>query len=471
MMKKMKKIQTINYVEYKLGNFSILRIKNKGKQYKLYFLSIPFLFISKSTMRRIISMKNSPILLKEIFKNDHSEKMSPFFTPTESTYKRKPNDTKLISYYLPQFHPTELNNKNFGRGFTEWTNVTKAVPHFNGHHQPQLPIDVGFYDLTHDDVMYRQIELAKMYGIYGFCFYYYWFSGENPLEIPIKNWLNNKELNFPFCFCWANDNWSKLWDGGTKEIILEQKICEDDDEKFFNDILPYFKDERYIKIDNKPFFAIYRPTLFEFSEVSAQASPLKKPLTEEALRQFGKERCLLFMERLDKLAKEHGFDGIYFCCNNVDNFSQHKEWGFDALVEFPPHGMKEQKYDILPPYCNEKYSCSVIDMEDYIKNKKYFYDTDDSTVIKALFPSWDNTARKAYTNGLVFHGETPELYKQWLSDLIKWTKSNRKQDEQFVFINAWNEWAEGAHLEPDSKYGYAYLQATKEALEENSSEE
>lgn len=353
------------------------------------------------------------------------------------------NDEKLIAFYLPQFHTFKENDEWHGKGFSEWTNVTKAIPQFTGHNQPQLPIDVGFYDLSTDKVMYRQIELAKNYGIYGFCFHYYWFSGKRLMEKPIFNYLNNKELDLPFCLCFANENWSKNWDGGDKEVLIEQKFLEDDPKQFAQDIMPFFADERYIKINNKPILVVYKPQLFK----------------KEILKNFADE--------LNKKAKENGLDGVYLIMAKTQDIETNPEEFFmDAVVEFPPHIIdRYAKQVIKKTYLNPSFNGRIFDMEEFIKNQEFLYETD-FKLYKTVFPSWDNTARKAYTGASVFE-ISPELYKKWLKDCIDWTKENNNKDEQFIFINAWNEWAEGAHLEPDQKYGYAYLQATKEVLEES----
>lgn len=430
-----------NCTNYYFCGLNFFKIKEKTAKFKVYLLGIPVLIIPKSINFKFNSMNSIKDFLNSFCKTAKGK--SPNFVPISKTfYAKKENDAKLIAFYLPQFHTFPLNDENFGRGFTEWTNVTKAVPHFTGHNQPQLPIDVGFYDLSHDDVMYRQIELAKMYGIYAFCFHYYWFSGDRLMEKPIFNWLNNKDLDFPFCLCWANENWSKLWDGGNKELLKKQELKEDDDEKFFNDILPFFKDSRYIKINNKPLLIVYNPLTFK------------------------NKRFLKFVDKIQTMAKNCGFDGVYLSATNCRGFNSQKEWKFDSVIEFPPHNLQISKFvQMHNKFYDSNFIATVYDMAHYIKTKQYIYDSDNN-VFKGVFPSWDNTARKAYTGAGVYHGETPELYKQWLSDCIKWTKENHAKDEQFVFINAWNEWAEGAHLEPDQRYGYAYLQATKEALEE-----
>ena len=361
-------------------------------------------------------------------------------------YFQKPiSKTKVVAFYLPQFHQTKENNEWHGMGFTDWINTVKTIPQFVGHNQPQIPYDVGFYDLSSEKVMYRQIELAKNYGIFGFCFHYYWFSGKRLLEKPIFNWLNNKELDFPFCLCWANENWSKLWDGGNKELLIKQEIKYGDKEKFLQDILPFFKDERYIKIDNKPLLVIYKIECVEEDALKDLISYLRTEITK------------------------YGFDGIYLLTTNKFIYDsmlpdKAKEIGFDATMEFPPHGVstegakiKNKKFKIP----NRNFKGSLIDMHKVIKEKLYTT----NAKFKCVFPSWDNSPRKTQTGCIVMQTET-EDYKQWLYDSIKQTKENNSNSEQIVFINAWNEWAEGAHLEPDIKSGYTNLQATREVLEQ-----
>lgn len=370
-----------------------------------------------------------------------NKEKSPDFVPLAGDdYEMKADDVKFIAFYLPQFYLFKENDEWHGKGFTEWTNVTKAIPQFVGHYQPHLPIDMGFYSLGDVNTMRRQVELARKYGVSGFCFHYYWFSGRRLMEKPIFNWLENKDIKFPFCLCWANENWSKLWDGNNREVLVEQRLDEGDDERFFDDIVQFFKDERYIKIDGKPLLIIYRPQL------------------------FSQERFVQFTKVMRSKAKVAGFPDLFMLCSNVRSFQENPaEWGLDAQVEFPPSLMTDINIQKCDARVNLNFSGWIHDVAKWVKEKKYFYDVD-YKLFKTVFPNWDNTARKAYSEAHIFQLK-PEEYKQWLGDVADWTKKNHSAEEQYVFINAWNEWAEGAHLEPDSKYGYAYLQATREVLE------
>lgn len=418
----------------KIFNFHIERF-NSYCILKLKFFGISFKTKYNRNNKCNITKEE---LIKFLYNNDNKD----FVPLTQKAYNNS-NDTRPIAFYLPQFHTIPLNDKYIERGFTEWTNVTKIKPQFIGHYQPHLPIDVGFYDLGNDQVMHRQIELAKMYGIYGFCFHYYWFSGgKRLLEKPLFNYLKNKELDFPFALCWANENWAKQWDGGNKEVMMEQKFSYEDCDKFFYDILPFFRDTRYIKINNKPLLVVYNPKLFT------------------------KDETTYFVKRMRNLAKENGLGDLYIIGAKVFGNEDSTIYGMDASVEFYPNNHKnliEHKLD--GKIINSQFKSIVFDMEDAVMNKKFMPEVS-YPMYKTVFPYWDNSARKAFQGGWVFQ-TTPKLYKKWLSDAINWTKQNHSESEQFVFINAWNEWAEGAHLEPDRKYGYAFLQATKEALEES----
>lgn len=368
----------------------------------------------------------------------HQDK-SQFVPFTDKPYERKERDVKIFAYYLTQFHAISENDEAHGKGFTEWTNVASAQPHFVGHYQPKIPYDLGFYNLLMPGVMERQVEIAKAYGIYGFCFYYYWFSGKKVLEKPLEYWLQHKEIDFHYHFCWANENWSKLWDGGNQEIILKQELKEGDAERFFNDMLPYFQDSRYEKIDNKPLLMIYRPSLFP------------------------RDKFLKFVDVLQNLARNNGFNGLYLTCSTFGKENP-MEWNLDAITEFPPHGMWEHCSEIstinrLIP----RTDFVVWDVSDFLDKKRYLTEKR-SNVYKCCFPSWDNTPRKAWSRGWYFN-LTDDGFSTWLTDILNWTMENHDPDEQYVYINAWNEWGEGAILEPTLRYGYKSLSVVKQCLE------
>lgn len=340
------------------------------------------------------------------------------------------NAVKPIAFYLPQYHPIEINDKVWGKGFTEWKNVTKAIPQFVGHAQPNLPADLGFYDLRLKEVMQQQIEIAKNYGIYGFCIYYYWFSGERLLEKPLDLILNNKDLNFPFCICWANENWTRRWDGLDDDIIIKQKDDDESAKKFIHDVLNILIDPRYIKVNNKPFLVVYRPELI--------------PNTAEVTqywRTYFKEKTGMDLF----LVNTHSFQHL-----SPDSF------GFDAAIEFAPNTFPLEKLNDLNFY-NKNFSGQVYDYSSALKIAEKFQ-TPEYKKFRGACPSWDNEARKP-GKGNILHGSTPSLFKVWYELLNQYTMEKFKPEERFVFINAWNEWAEGAYLEPDQKNGYAYLKS------------
>lgn len=348
-------------------------------------------------------------------------------------------DVRVVALYLPQYHQFEENNRWHGRGFTEWTNVTAAKPLFEGHYQPKLPIDVGFYDLAHTDVMKRQVALAKNYGIGGFAFYYYWFSGKKLMEKPVYNYLHDKSLDLPFCLTWANESWSKRWDGGNHELLIEQKFSEEDFAALAEDLLPFFKDSRYIRINERPVFIVYRPALFD------------------------KELFKKFAAYLKEFGKNHGVGEPYLIATKQFGFWDNPaDWGLDAVMEFEIDGifgLQEMATAQFDPQADFR----RMDWAGYIRSGKmrreYAYKT-----FRTVFPRWDNSPRKAYSGAIVFDGTTPEIYGKWLDYALKATRDKLNGEERLLFINAWNEWGEGAMLEPDRRYGYAYLDMTQRVL-------
>lgn len=342
---------------------------------------------------------------------------------------------RLIAFYLPQFYPFPENDEWWGKGFTEWTNVTKAAPLFPGHYQPHLPTDFGFYDLRVRETRREQIQVARDHGIDGFCYHYYWFSGKRLLNKPIDDMLIDKESDMPFCLCWANENWTRRWDAAEHEILIAQEYKKTDDLDFIKSLIPFFKDDRYIKVDGKPFLIVYRP------------QHLPDPKKSVAV---WREYC-----------REIGIGEIHLSAALTHGNSDYRPFDFDSGVEFPPHNLdcnnisKDLKF--FKKFRGGVFS--YIDVASFYLKRKY----EMGSVFKTVFPDWDNTARVG-DRALIILGSTPESYGAWLRHTIEKSASEKPKSLQaLVFVNAWNEWAEGCHLEPDRKFGRSYLEATRQA--------
>jgi lipopolysaccharide biosynthesis protein len=348
-------------------------------------------------------------------------------------------DVRLIAYYLPQYHPIPENDQWWGAGYTEWRNVARAFPVFAGHYQPRLPGELGFYDLRVPDVMRHQIELAKLHGISAFCFHFYWFGGKRLLELPIENFLRSSELDLKFCLCWANENWSRRWDGADNELLIAQSHSAQDDIEFIRYLNRYFNDPRYLRIHGKPVLTVYRPDIL--------------PDAKGTVARWRAE------------AERAGLPGLFLIATNSFGFSRYDQFGFDALSEFPPHttwSPQDRNLVLLhPDYRGKVYSYAGI--FDAIKATSNEEDSSmRRTVFPGVMPCWDNTPRRPL-GGNVFHGSTPALFYEWLTHSIARAKRNA-EDERMVFINAWNEWSECAYLEPDRWFGYGYLAACAAAI-------
>ncbi|HEY6000252.1 MAG TPA: glycoside hydrolase family 99-like domain-containing protein [bacterium] len=340
----------------------------------------------------------------------------------------------LVAFYLPQFHPIAENDAHWGRGFTEWTNVSRARPMFRGHYQPHLPGELGFYDLRLPEVMQRQVELAKQHGIQGFCFYRYWFNGRTVLEQPLEQFLARPELDLKFCLCWANENWTRRWDGREEEVLLCQEHTEEDDEAFIADALRFFQDPRYIRIDEKPLLIVYH------------TQKMPEPGRTAA-------RWRAFCAR-------HGLAGVYLVAAQTCGFSDPNPIGFDAAVQFPPHNASVENLapllDTYGPFFGQIHEYAALAEVNTVQTKQY-------PLFNTVAVAWDNTARRGPA-ARVFFRATPAEYRRWLDKVLDLTVKHHPRGRRYAFINAWNEWAEGTHLEPDRKFGYTYLNETSRAL-------
>ncbi len=345
---------------------------------------------------------------------------------------------KLLAYYLPQFHAIPENDAWWGLGFTEWRNIIRGQPRYRGHQQPRVPEQLGFYDLNDINVLKKQVELARVAGVYGFCFYYYNFNGRRILEKPIEAILSEKSIDFPFCLMWANENWTRTWDGFDRAVLLQQDYRKEDDAAFVTDVARHFKDTRYIRVNDRPLFFIYRPGQI--------------PMAKERIREWRglwesvhKERPLIFMVQ--------GFDDV-----------DPRAYELDGAIEFPPHKICANMQPLNPglELFDPDFSGHVVSYAEAIE-RSVREAVPEFPLIKTAAPSWDNEARRP-GRGMTLQGSTPARYERWLRALVEWAQAHPVYGENFVAVNAWNEWAEGAYLEPDVYHGAAYLNSTARAL-------
>lgn len=382
------------------------------------------------------------------------------------------NKARVIALYLPQFHPVKVNDDIWGKGFTEWTNVAKAKPLFKGHYQPQIPSDLGFYDLRLPEIRKEQAKLASEYGVEGFCYWHYWFGNrKRVLDMPFREVVNSEEPDFPFCLCWANETWSTSTWNNTKNVkndinFLEQVYPgEEDYIAHFNEVLPAFKDKRYIQVDGKPLFAIHNPLL----------------VPEEEMRKF--------IKLWNNLARENGLNGIHFVARietaskmtdkdakeRINGgyrkyFNECLDLGFDAIWEdnkkraeiltkgFASKFIKRALYHAFKIRILDKYN-----YKDIVENFRT-EDEKQENIYPMMVPRWDRTPRQGKL-AEVYINNTPELFKKHVKDTVTMIE-NKQPEHKIVFLQAWNEWGEGNYLEPDLKYGHSFLNALKEGLEE-----
>jgi len=349
---------------------------------------------------------------------------------------------RLIAFYLPQFHPIPENDQWWGKGFTEWTNVTKSKPLFTGHYQPHLPADLGFYDLRLPETRQAQANLAREYGIHGFCYYHYWFKGKRLLERPFNEVLTTGEPDFPFCLCWANETWSRRWLGEESHILAKQDYSDEDDQNHAHSLLPAFADPRCITVDGRPLFLIYRPM------------DLPEPQrTTESFRQT----CI-----------KNGLAEPYLVgVNGHSRETDCRHLGFDHTLNFRP------QLGLLPNAFREGASLEKLsrNLQQGIFSPSlsvYQYEEaigymekgqPDYSFIPSVFVGWDNTPRRG-NKSIIVTQTNPERFERYLTETVT-NAEPIGTDGKLVFINAWNEWAEGNHLEPDQKFGKAFLEAVK----------
>lgn len=346
---------------------------------------------------------------------------------------------RLLAFYLPQFHTIPENNAWWGEGFTEWTNVRQAQPLYEGHAQPLVPGELGYYDLSSVDVMARQAELARAHGLHGFCFHYYWFDGKRLLEKPVDQLLQAPHIDLPFCLCWANENWTRRWDGGEHEILMQQSYTPALNERFARDLLPYFADARYIRIDGKPVLLVYRTDIIP--DLAATVAAWR-----ETWRSAGVgEVYLIAVESFQPIEPD--------------------AYGFDAAAEFPPHQVRPEEVAPDEPL-NLIRDCDAR-VGDYGKLSTAWLDRPRPLYkrMRGLIPGWDNSSRRRKGGATLFVNATPAVYEDWLAQSVAHTLREFEGEERLVFINAWNEWAEGCTLEPSAALGRAHLEATRRVMQ------
>lgn len=366
---------------------------------------------------------------------------------------------KAIAFYLPQFHPIPENDRWWGAGFTEWRNVARARPRFAGHHQPHTPERLGFYDLRLAQTRAAQAELAREHGIHGFCYYHFWFNGRRLLEQPLDAVLASGRPDFPFCICWANENWTRRWDGGDHQVLLGQDYANYDVDAHIDCLAKAFTDPRYIRVEGRPLFVVYNPA----------AIP-------DLAQRVGQWRSS---------ARRHGIADLYLCAalsvrNDLDAAALYAA-GFDAVIDFMPRpdvrgprrlgnllrylGPRAVNKFLRRRGWDRRLSCWPVLNRFHYRNlvrasTRRWAHRDD--LIPCVLPSWDNSARKR-VDADVYQNDDPSAYGRWLAAAVA-AAGRRPTGQQLVFINAWNEWAEGCHLEPDTRHGLAFLEQTRAVL-------
>ena len=373
---------------------------------------------------------------------------------------------RLLAFYLPQFHPIPENDEWWGPGFTEWTNVARARPLFRGHYQPRLPADLGFYDLRLPEVREAQAELARHAGIEGFVYYHYWFGGKRLLERPFSEVLTSGQPKFPFCLCWANQTWSGIWHGSPNRVLMEQTYPgNEDNERHFMTLLEAFHDERYIRVNGKPVFIIYRP--LEIPRVSQFIDQWRELATKQSLPSLHFVAHLLSSEK-NWDYRSNGFDAALV----TNTFKAWAMGPWEVLHRRLAHqDARLSRIRLLTEYLGKGIVRAVRRSTAGFRNIVLYEDAmpffrdlanNDRDLYPSVIPNWDNTPRSGY-RGFVLHESTPELFAIHLQDVVS-SVADRQVQERLVFVKSWNEWAEGNYLEPDQRFGGSYLRVVRDAV-------
>lgn len=352
---------------------------------------------------------------------------------------------RVIAINLPQFHPFKENDEWWGKGFTEWTNVTKSKPRYWGHYQPHLPTDTGFYDLRLPESREMQAQMAKEVGIYGFCYYHYWFNGKQLMDRPVRDILKSNSPDFPFMLCWANENWARNWDGGFNQVLISQIYSEEDDRAHMKYLCEnVFCDSRYIRVDGKAVFCVYKPSYFPDMKRTIET-------WREVAKKYNTELYLIY------------------CDHQGYKLGEYLNKGFDSSLEFQPFYRGDfGKYSNILARLTKKILPHIQNPFNTFYSYPRFVDyqirrtRNNSKQYPCASPGFDNSPRRK-GGFIMYKGSNPSLFKKWLNYIVHEIPPYSKE-ENFVFINAWNEWAEGNHLEPDIKWGRKYLDAVKEVL-------
>lgn len=367
---------------------------------------------------------------------------------------------RAIAFYLPQFHPIPENDMWWGKGFTEWTNVTSGKPRFEGHGQPHVPADLGYYDLRVAETRQQQADLARAAGIEGFCYYHYWFKGKRLLNRPLDEVLESKLPDFPFCLCWANETWSRAWSGREHDVLISQEYDHADHVKHIEWLCEVFADNRYIRVEGRPLFLIYQPEAIP--EVGRVLESWRRTCLErQDLQPYFCGVRTGFSKLDSKGLCALGFDGVVEFEPNRRNFPTSKNV-VGHTIGLLRRALPAPWYDALRNnrWIGKQNLNTIVDYADYVDRSMGRPALDDSTY-PVVFPSWDNTVRR--TSATIIENHDASQYQRWLEDAVRRVEA-RSADRRLVFLNAWNEWAEGCHLEPDRRHGHSFLRATAATL-------